>query len=74
MESGQGEGTFPRMVEKENINGDFDYQYWYVQKRIENTWERVRKSKAQKAEKDVATLRLSHAAIDNFQGGCLKQA
>ncbi len=74
MGSGQGEGTLLHMAKEEEVNGDFDYQSWYAQKRIADTQERVCRCRAWKAEKDVVTLGLLHVATNSFQGGCLKQA
>jgi hypothetical protein len=37
MGSGQGEGTLLHMAKEEEVNGDFDYQSWYAQKRIADT-------------------------------------
>jgi hypothetical protein len=70
----KGKELFFIWWKRKNINGDFDYQYWYVQKRIENTRERVCKCKVQKVKKDAATLRLPHVVTNSFQGGCLKLA
>jgi hypothetical protein len=56
MGSAQGEGALPHMVEEEKVNHGFDYQSWYVQKRINDMQERVHKCRAWKIEKMLEHL------------------